>query len=317
MQFFIGLKISKEQYIDAILYIEKSYNLSNKGSILINLIDIANSVKMDDLVKNYLNLYEKNHGNTLPIQYLKLDLAIEDNQYFYALKLIKELINSGEVGIDVMEKLILVSNELNEINHAEDIIKYQYSKDLQNIMFPILLGEINLLKNNQEEALGWYLKSLNLDKTNVNIRHIIGNLSESLFKYELSDSIFTKIIEDDSTDASGLNNYAYSLCERPNPNLEFALELSQKAIKLEPENAAFLDTIGWIYYRLGSYDLALNYIFKSAKLDQKSEIILNHLAEVYLKLNNINEALNIYLEILDLNPKNQIALEKLKELSHE
>ena len=246
-----------------------------------------------------------------------MELAIEEMQFYYAQKLIIELLEIGDKNLILYENLIFVCKKLNELDFAYNKINLQYEIDTNNIIYPLLLGDITYYQRLDNEALNWFKIALKLDKNNSNLRHRVANLSESLFKYELSDSIFTKIIEDDSTDASGFNNYAYSLCERPNPNLEFALELSQKAIKLEPENPAFLDTIGWIYYRLGNYDLALNYIFKSAKLDQKSEIILNHLAEVYLKLNNINEALNIYLEILDLNPKNQNALEKLKELSHE
>ena len=312
-----GLKIDSGFYLDAILYIEKAYEVSKNDNILINLIDISKNIKMNDLVEKYMMIYEKNHGNTISIQSIKLDFAIKDEEYYYALKLIKSLINSSEINIDILDKLILVSNKLGEIEIAERILIKNHFKDNENILFPILLGEINGLKGRSDEALKWYLKSLNLDKSNITLRHIIANLSENLFKYDLSDSIFLKIIEDDSTDARGLNNYAYSLCERPNPNLEFALELSQKAIKLELENAAFLDTIGWIYYRLGNYNLAYDYIIKSIKIDSGSEIILNHLAEVYLKLNMEDEAINIYLEILDINPQNQSALKKIKELNYE
>ncbi|MAJ44865.1 MAG: hypothetical protein CMF96_09020 [Candidatus Marinimicrobia bacterium] len=312
-----GLKIGEENYEDAISYIDKAYKISKEGSVLIDLIDLVYNLKMKNLVEKYLYIYEKNHGKSLSVQYLKLEFAINDKQYFYALKLIKELIISGEVGVDVLDKLILVTNELNDIDIAEKILVNQYLKDTKNIVFPLLLGEIGIIKNDRNQALEWYLKCLDIDKKNVNIKHIIANLSESLFKYELSDSIFKNILKNDSTDASGLNNYAYSLCERPNPDLKFALELSQKAIKLQPGNAAFLDTIGWIYYKLGNYNLAHKYILQSANLDNKSEIILYHLAEVYLKLNNKSKALNIFLEILELNPKNEIALKKIKELSYE
>ena len=41
-----------------------------------------------------MNKYEVNHGNTLSLQYLKIDFAIEDEQYFYALKIINNLIPS-------------------------------------------------------------------------------------------------------------------------------------------------------------------------------------------------------------------------------
>lgn len=312
-----GVKIKNEKFIDGIFLIEKAYKISKDESLINHLIQISKKLSYNELVEKYLFTYNMNHPESISLKYLKINLAIEDAQFYYALKMLNELIISGEVNLSLLEELIYVSKKINKINDTFELIKELHIKESQNLIYPLLLAEIEMGLNNKNEALNWFLISLNIDKSNINLRHQIANLSESLFNYGLSDSIFNIIIEDDNSDASGLNNYAYSLCERPNPNLKYALSFAIKAIKLEPDNAAFLDTIGWIYFKLGDFKLALEYLLKSSQIDVESEIILNHLAEVYLKLNNQIEALKVYYRILNINPKNQNAIKKIKQLSYE
>ena len=88
-----------------------------------------------------------------------------------------------------------------------------------------------------------------------------------------------ELIASDSTDAQAYNNYAYSLVER-GENIEFALELAKNAIRLEPESAAYLDTIGWIYFKLSLHDEALIYIRESIAIDSNNVTIREHYDEI-------------------------------------
>lgn len=311
------IEIGNENFIDAILLIEKAYNITMDESLIISLINISRKISFDELVGKYLLIYERNHKKSILLKYLIIEIAIENNQYYYAQKLIKGLINKNESDFSLFENLVFVSTKINDLEDTYNIIHQKHLVETGNIIYVLLLAEIQSLQNDNSSALNWFLESLKLDKSNSNLRHIVANLSESLLNYELSDSIFTEIINSDKTDASGFNNYAYSLCERSNPNLNYALTLSMQAIKIEPENEAFLDTIGWIYFKMGDFDLALNYILKSSKIDNKSEVILSHLAEVYLKLNQKSDALNVYYKMLNINENNLDIIKKIKQLNDE
>ena len=76
-------------------------------------------------------------------------------------------------------------------------------------------------------------------------------------------------------DVEALNNYAYYLAEQ-GQNLEKALEMSRKAIAMEPELANNLDTYAWILHLLGRDGEALPYMEKAVKLDPKSETLREH-----------------------------------------
>ena len=88
-----------------------------------------------------------------------------------------------------------------------------------------------------------------------------------------------ELIASDSTDAQAYNNYAYSLVER-DEDIEFALELAKKAIRLSPNSAPYLDTIGWIYYKLGQFDEAISYVRESLNIDKDNITIRNHMDEI-------------------------------------
>jgi tetratricopeptide (TPR) repeat protein len=78
------------------------------------------------------------------------------------------------------------------------------------------------------------------------------------------------------------NNLGYFLAER-SEKLDEALKLIQEAVKSEPDNPSYLDSLGWVYYKQGKLDLAEEYLKKALKFDTSSATIHEHLGDVYQK----------------------------------
>lgn len=78
------------------------------------------------------------------------------------------------------------------------------------------------------------------------------------------------------------NNLGYFLAER-NEKLDEALTLIQKALQTEPDNPSYLDSLGWVYFKLGKLDLAEENLKKALKFDTSSATIHEHLGDVYQK----------------------------------
>ena len=92
-----------------------------------------------------------------------------------------------------------------------------------------------------------------------------------------------KAYESDPDDASNCNFYGYMLADYDR-ELPTALKLLQKAVAKEPENAAFLDSLAWVHYRLKEYDRAMEYIFKALEHDGLEEdpegVIADHAGDI-------------------------------------
>lgn len=91
--------------------------------------------------------------------------------------------------------------------------------------------------------------------------------------------------------AEALNNLAYLLAER-NQKIDDALSMAKIAVNLEPSNASYLDTMGWLYYRKGQLDKALDLLLKSAQLAPGQGEILMHIGIIYLEKGQVSTSID-------------------------
>ena len=112
-----------------------------------------------------------------------------------------------------------------------------------------------------------------------NTKHNLALIYDATEEWKRSDKLYMELISTDSTDAQAFNNYAYSLVER-GEDVEFALELAMNAIRLAPKSAPYLDTIGWIYFKMDRFEEAMNYIRQSLSIDAENATIQEHLNKV-------------------------------------
>ena len=131
-----------------------------------------------------------------------------------------------------------------------------------------------------------------------NTKHTLALIYDNNGNWRRSDSLYISLISSDSTDAQAYNNFAYSLVER-NDNLELALEMALIANRLKPESAPYLDTLGWIYFKLEQLEKALEYIQGSSGIDNTNPTILEHLADVLKATDQIEKANLIYRQAIE------------------
>lgn len=104
-----------------------------------------------------------------------------------------------------------------------------------------------------------------------------------------SEESLRRVLEKDPNNATALNNLGYFLVER-NERLSEALEMIQRAVRAEPTNSSFLDSLGWAYFKLGKLDEAEQQLTEAARRDPTSSTIQEHLGDVYQKKGKTAEA---------------------------
>jgi Flp pilus assembly protein TadD len=86
-----------------------------------------------------------------------------------------------------------------------------------------------------------------------------------------------------------LNYLGYMLADK-GARLPEALKLIRKAVDLEPMNGAYLDSLGWAYFKLGEYELAEENLRQAADRDQADPTVHDHLGDLYEKTGRIRLA---------------------------
>lgn len=119
--------------------------------------------------------------------------------------------------------------------------------------------------------------------------------------------------------AEAYNFLGYMWVER-GENLDEAGEFIQKALAQDPENGAFLDSLGWYYFKKGEYEKALKELARASELIKPEDpVIYDHLADVYHKMGNTAEAVRYWQKALTLKPEEKEAksiAQKLDQMNH-
>lgn len=173
-----------------------------------------------------------------------------------------------------------------------------------------------------DKAIEVYKKALAaVDSTDTEHRSMfLGGMGDA--KFSIGDTIgafalYDQAIEIDPNNVSILNNYAYflTLCNR---DLDKAERMSAKTVQAEPQNATFLDTYAWVFYKRKEYTMAQLYIEMAIKNERRpSSDIYDHYGDILLAVGNKQEALKQWKKALELDAGNKELLEKVEKLALE
>ena len=98
-----------------------------------------------------------------------------------------------------------------------------------------------------------------------------------------------------------------------NMNLDEAETMIRRALEKEPNNASYLDSLGWVEFRKGRFDQALDHLLRAAKATEHDDpVVFEHVGDIYLKLNRLPEALAAWQKALALDPKNKKLADKIQ-----
>ena len=116
-----------------------------------------------------------------------------------------------------------------------------------------------------------------------------GSTYEREKRYADAEVQFKKVLSSDPQHASALNYLGYMLADQ-NTKLEEALGYIKHAVDLDPANGAYLDSLGWAYYRLGKYDLAEENLLKASQKINTDPTVHDHLGDLYQKTGRLKLA---------------------------
>jgi len=100
-------------------------------------------------------------------------------------------------------------------------------------------------------------------------------------------------------------------------NLDEAVTLVKKALRKSPQNGAYLDSLGWAYYKQGKLNEALTELEKALDYMPESADVQDHLGDVYIKKGLKQKAVAMWQKAVQLEPDNMKIREKLRSALEE
>lgn len=109
-----------------------------------------------------------------------------------------------------------------------------------------------------------------------------GAIFERQKKYDLAEAEFRKVLEINPESAVTLNYLGYMFADQ-GIKLEEAVKLIQRALDVDPYNGAYLDSLGWAYFKLSQLDKAETYLLRAVERVSHDPTIQDHLGDLYYK----------------------------------
>jgi tetratricopeptide (TPR) repeat protein len=120
------------------------------------------------------------------------------------------------------------------------------------------------------------------------------------------------ITSDPPNSAEAYNYLAYMWAEQ-NAHLDEAEDAVKHALDLDANNGAYLDTLGWIYYRKGKFHDAITELLRAEQNLQRTDpVVFEHIGDAYAKLNRVPQALDYWQKALTLDANNKTLAEKIE-----
>jgi len=116
-----------------------------------------------------------------------------------------------------------------------------------------------------------------------------GAMLERMKKLDKAEAEFRKVLKADPDNAGAMNYIGYMLADA-NLRLEESLGLITKALDLEPGNGAYLDSLGWVQYRLGRLEDAERNLRRALDKTPRDPTVHDHMADILMKESKVKEA---------------------------
>ncbi len=178
----------------------------------------------------------------------------------------------------------------------------------------LVLAEAQLLRdaNRNREAFDVLEKSLDKLPNHPDLLYEYAMTAEKIERIDILEVNLKKVIQLKPDYAHAYNALGYSLADR-NERLAEARDLIEKALKIAPDDAFIIDSMGWVLYRLGELGRAHELLQKAFEARPDAEIAA-HLGEVLWKLNRRAEAEKIWRDATARSPDNETLKSTIKRL---
>ena len=184
---------------------------------------------------------------------------------------------------------------------AQDHFERSVELDPNIMSSHMALAKLYLLNDKVKDVIAHFEIQLKKDPSFLLGYMVLGIIYDKRGDPEKAESYYRQALTIDSDFVPAANNLAWSLAER-NKNINEALILARNIKYIMPENPHILDTLGWIYFKLGYYGNAISNLEESVSMLPDNALYNYHIGKVYYKNEQLEEARRYLKKALTLVP---------------
>jgi len=205
---------------------------------------------------------------------------------------------------------ILLNLDLTE--EADEVVATARAKFPQSFAMEMLSALVHMRRGENATAIGHFstaeitAQAMNPERLTHFFYFQYGAASEQAGEFAAAERHLKKSLELDPDFAPSQNYLGYMWADR-GEHLGEALELIQRATRSDPENAAYLDSLAWVLFKLDRLEEALTEIRKAIEcLEESDSTVYDHLGDIHARLEEWEEAIAAWQQSYTIDPTDEV-----------
>jgi tetratricopeptide (TPR) repeat protein len=302
------------------------------AALLADLEDYEGAIEqLNQIADNLVVVFSKgiyadaSDQDDLAIEYYRqlqlLEVEDQDEKYYFVGQLAEAMERPPEETLDwysrvrqgdrldnarLRSALVLGSND--QLPKARIILARLQNGNAQTAA-RAFLAEGGLLRDAdmKADALEVFDRGLDLLQDNTDLLFARALLAESMDMLDVTEADLRRVLEIRKDDPNALNALGYTLADRTD-RLDEAYDLIKRALDQMPNEAAIVDSMGWVCFKLGRHEEAISYLERAIEIQFDSEIAA-HLGEVLWAMGREQDAMALWDKALGLEPDSLVLIE--------
>ena len=298
----LSLVGQRQEAIEKFLLLrEMSESTRRRNAIDANLALLYQRTHQSDkAVELFRNLVRQNPDDQ--IARLRLVYALKEaDQLPEALSLSEQLLKESEGQTDTEQSsksyLVIARAQMlsatDQLEEAMVVLTDQIAQDSDPEDFYLAASQLYVDHKHFSEAKRIITEGISRYPNSERMQFQLGAVYERQKDYQNTEVVFQKILENNPQHAGVLNYLGYMLADRGIRLLE-ALDYIKRAVALDPYNGAFLDSLGWVYFRLNQLEQAETNLLLALRLNDTDPTIFEHLGDLFYQLEQYERARTYY-----------------------
>ena len=214
---------------------------------------------------------------------------VKSSNYRDAIDTLSAIASDGPLGQPAMIALSDIAHENQQFSKAVSILQTAIAINPDDGYLYKLLGDSHRRNADYGNSQDAYETAYKKGYSTSNLHRNLGVTLERLDQTQAAEKHLKLALEMNPDDAFALNYLGYWWADQGR-NLDEAIALIERAVKLRPNSGYFIDSLGWVHFRLGDAETAVRYLEQATGLEPADPEITGHLGDVYWYLGRRDEA---------------------------